>query len=72
MRAAKDDEKKRLERQLGEQRWLTILTRMDGAREPIDSLVVAARLLTRSVLIVCGFYLHKGHEWRRRGRKTGG
>ncbi len=65
-KAAQLDEQERLQRQLDRQHWFATLTRLDNAEQSLDQLVYAATTLMRTVLIVSGFYLHKGHEWRNR------
>lgn len=64
--AALCDEQERLEQQLDRHHWLTVLTRVEIACEPCDELVRATTTLMRGVLVASGYYLHRGHEWRRR------
>ena len=70
--AAQRDEEERLQRQLDRQHWLVTLARVEEAGEPVKQLFEVTTRLTRSVLVAFGFYLHKGHEWRRRGPRNHG
>ena len=68
--AAQLDEQERLQRQLDRQHWLATLAQVETAGEPVKLLAEVSTMLSRSVLVTCGFYLHKRHEWRK--RKTHG
>lgn len=63
---AQRDEEERRQRQRDKQYWLTTQSRIEAAGRPLEELVDAGTLLMRAILVACGFYLHKRHEWRRR------
>ncbi len=69
--AAVQDAEARIQKMLDQQHWMCRLARIETACEPLSGLLNASTLLTRSVLVVCGYYLHKGHEWRERKRQHG-
>ncbi|MBR9803266.1 hypothetical protein GYB59_16955 [bacterium] len=65
-KAALRDEEVRLQQQRDHHYWDARIVQIERSGESLTQLVTLAKLLTRSVLIANGFYLHKGHEWRRR------
>jgi len=68
---AQRDSEARLQRQLEQQRWLSLLPRIDAAQEPLDALCRHAKLLHHAMLLLAGYHLHKGYEWRRRSSSDG-
>ncbi len=67
--AAIQDAETRIQKQLDQQHWMCVMAQVETACEPLDGLITISTLLTRSVLVANGCYLHKGHEWRKRRRK---
>ncbi|QDU59565.1 hypothetical protein Pan216_03950 [Planctomycetes bacterium Pan216] len=66
VQAEREDQEARLQRLQVKQQWQTIFDELDDVNRPVKELVAINTLLMRAVLIVNGFYLHRGHEWRRR------
>lgn len=58
----------RIQRGVEQQQWLCAWSKNESARQPLDALCGWSRLLTHAVLVLGGCYLHKGHEWRPRGK----
>jgi len=70
--AAQQDQKARQRRTSDRDHWDSVLLSADAARQSTDVLLAITRLLMRAVLVAHGYYLHRGHEWRRRGRMFNG
>jgi len=66
-KAALEDQRARQQRASDRDWWETRIGEFDTAQEPTDDLVRIARLMMRVMLVAQGNYLHKGHEWRKRG-----
>jgi hypothetical protein len=56
----------RIERGVRRQRWERQWAEIEAARAPLDQHCEQADLLARITLVLAGYYLHHGHEWRRR------
>jgi|GEM_PF-1123758 len=64
--AARQHAADRLQKLQEQLEWSEVWARMEVACQPLDTFCEAARLLHHAVLLLGGFHLHKGHEWRRR------
>lgn len=64
--AERQDQERRLQQQRDKQHWETILFQVDQASHHTTELASLVTLLHKALLISCGYYLHKGHEWRKR------
>lgn len=64
--AERQDQERRLQQQRDKQHWETILYQVDQATRHTMEVASLGTLLHKALLISCGYYLHKGHEWRRR------
>jgi len=68
-RAAQEVQQARQRRTADQQWWERRFGELDTAQEATDTLVEVSKLMMRVVLVAQGCYLHKGHEWRKRGKK---
>jgi predicted alpha/beta superfamily hydrolase len=64
--AERQDQERRLQQQRDKQHWETILFQVDQATRHTTELASFVTLLHKALLLSCGYYLHKGHEWRKR------
>ena len=69
--AARKEASDRIQESREQQLWLLAWAKVEAASRPLDALCAQARLLTHAVMAISGCYLHRGHEWRRRGKDHG-
>ncbi|QGJ68706.1 Hypothetical protein PBC10988_3670 [Planctomycetales bacterium 10988] len=67
--AAQEDCERRLQRVRDREYWDQQLSSFEEADQLLQQLSEGITLVFRAVLIREGFYLHKGHEWRKRRKK---
>ncbi|WP_417381921.1 hypothetical protein [Gimesia sp.] len=60
------DQQQHLRKQFDQRYWDLRLCLLDRASDSTDHLFMLSTILFKAILISSGFYLHKGHEWRRR------
>ncbi len=56
----------RIERDVRRQRWERQWAEIEAARAALDRFCAQADLWVRITLVLAGYYLHHGHEWRQR------
>ncbi|QDT21393.1 hypothetical protein [Gimesia chilikensis] len=64
--AEQQDRARRLQQQRDRQHWEAILFQSERATLDTAELASLVTLLHKAILINAGYYLHKGHEWRKR------
>jgi len=69
--AVRQDTLDRVQKSREQQVWHLEWAKVESASQPLDELCAQARLLTHAVLMISGYYLHRGHEWRRRSSYRG-
>jgi hypothetical protein len=65
-KAARRDAEARIQRGVEQQEWLATWSRIETAQRPLDALCEQTKILTSAILVLAGFYFHKGYTWRRR------
>ena len=68
--AEAEDRQARIRRESDQYHWFCVLGQIHNLSERTTQLATFSRLMTRVVLVGNGFYLHRGHEWRKRERVT--
>lgn len=64
--AARIDAEARIRRDVEQQEWARKWSAIESAQRPLDALCEQTKVLTSAVLVLAGFYFHKGYTWRRR------
>tara|TARA_R110002111_G_scaffold108086_1_gene166718 strand:- start:5816 stop:6124 length:309 start_codon:yes stop_codon:yes gene_type:complete len=60
------DQERRMKKQRDEQHWESRLFQVEQATCHTTELASFVTLVHSALLITSGYYLHKGHEWRKR------
>jgi hypothetical protein len=65
-KAVERDAEAHIQRELEQQEWLRVWSSIESAQQPLAALCERTKILTNAVLLLAGFYFHKGYTWRRR------
>jgi len=68
--AARRDAEARSRRQEHHRDWDRNWANIEACGQPLDEFCRLLKLMVKSVLVACGYYLHARSEWRRRGNRN--